>query len=339
MGPAAQTSRRVIGVDEPGEGAGAGGGVALAEEDEVVDQPVVGRIRVGGAGFGVGVPELYQEEVEVGVEGGAEDGGGPEEAGGGDVDADEGEAGLAGGDEEVGVLDAEKGDADEDEVAEQGEPGGAGEPGELVDAGDLGFGGGHGTGPGMPELPVSVAKVGRGVIRGGWWAGGRARGRLGGGGLAVEAEGLVASWRRMSKPAGVPSEPMRNWAKPTGRGPRLAATAAKRPCGTRVTLKASPFQGASARRAPVPAMARARPSPSAVSAALPSGDCVGAGEGFEIGRRGRVDGAGEGGGGGLGGGLGARQHLRGMVDLGVAEQPVERPYADGVGQADVRSGW
>ena len=78
-------------------------------------------------------------------------------------DADEGEVGLAGGDEEVGVLDAEERDADEDEVAEEREPGGAGELGELVDAGDLGFGGGHGAPGAAGAMAASLAQGGREV--------------------------------------------------------------------------------------------------------------------------------------------------------------------------------
>ena len=146
MGPAAQTRRRVIEAVSQARGRArvAGSRWRMRTKSLTSQWWVASASR--GAGFGVGVPELYQEEVEVGVEGGAEDGGGPEEAGGGDGDADEGEVGLAGGDEEVGVLDAEEGDADEDEVAEQREPRGAGEPGELVDAVDLNLGGGHGEG-------------------------------------------------------------------------------------------------------------------------------------------------------------------------------------------------
>ena len=54
--------------------------------------------------------------------------------------------GLAGGDEEVGVLDAQQGDADEGEIAEEGDPGGPRHGGDLVDALDLGLSvGGHGN--------------------------------------------------------------------------------------------------------------------------------------------------------------------------------------------------
>ena len=60
-------------------------------------------------------------------------------------DVDQRELGLAGGDEEVGVLDAEQRHADEGEVAEQRDPGGPGHRRDLVDPLDLGLGlGGHG---------------------------------------------------------------------------------------------------------------------------------------------------------------------------------------------------
>ena len=88
----------------------------------------------GRGGGGECVPELHQVKVEVGVEGGAEGGGDGEEEECGDVDADEGEFGLAFGDEEVGILDAEERDADEGEVGEEAEPAAARGAGERVNA-------------------------------------------------------------------------------------------------------------------------------------------------------------------------------------------------------------
>ena len=59
-------------------------------EGPVVDEPgveVVGEgvaVEARGVGVGDGVPELQQDDVEVDVEGGGEDGGEDEEARGGD---------------------------------------------------------------------------------------------------------------------------------------------------------------------------------------------------------------------------------------------------------------
>jgi hypothetical protein len=99
----------------------------------------------GRGGVGEGVPELQEVDMEVDVERGGEDRGEEEEGVGRDGNADQRQVGAAGRDEEVGVvLDREQRDADEGEVAEQRQPGGAGDGLYLVDAVDLGaFGIGH----------------------------------------------------------------------------------------------------------------------------------------------------------------------------------------------------
>jgi hypothetical protein len=63
--------------------------------------------------------------VQVGGQHCAERGGDGEEQVGGHRDADQRQVGLAFGDEEVGILDPQQGDADEGEVGQKAEPGDA----------------------------------------------------------------------------------------------------------------------------------------------------------------------------------------------------------------------
>src|SRR6266404_4449215 len=60
-----------------------------------------------------------------------------------------------------------------------------------------------------------------------------------------------------------------NWAKPTGWGPRLAATAAIRPSGTRDTVKTSPSHGSNFTFDPVSAKVTESAASVSATVALP----------------------------------------------------------------------
>lgn len=115
------------GRDQSVERAGRDGAVVAQAQDGVVEESGLDVGLKGGAVDGGGwgcqrLADLADVQVQVDVKGGAEYRRKDEEREGVDRDADERELCMAAVDEEVGVLDAERGDQHEGEIGQKSQP-------------------------------------------------------------------------------------------------------------------------------------------------------------------------------------------------------------------------